>query len=166
MTYLDDFVMASRRQNELIEVKNSELVFAGFGIVAPEYNWNDYEGLDVKGKTIVVMVNDPGYYNKELFKGETMTYYGRWTYKFEEAARQGATGIMIIHDTGAASYGWNVVRSGWTGPQMTLEMEDNGASLAAFEGWFTAESAQKDICLGRRFRQILWKRQKSQDLKR
>lgn len=143
LSYLDDFVMGSRRQNDLVEVKNSELVFAGFGIVAPEYNWNDYEGLDVKGKTIVVMVNDPGYYNKDLFKGETMTYYGRWTYKFEEAARQGATGIMIIHDSGAASYGWNVVRSGWSGPQMTLELEDNGASLAAFEGWFTAESAKK-----------------------
>src|SRR5690606_6770246 len=118
LSYLDDFVMGSRRQNDRIEVKNSELVFAGFGIVAPEYNWNDYEGLDVKGKTIVVMVNDPGFYNKDLFKGETMTYYGRWTYKFEEAARQGATGIMIIHDTGGASYGWDVVRSGWTGPQM------------------------------------------------
>ena len=143
LSLLDDFVMGSRRQSELLEVKNSDLVFAGFGIVAPEYNWNDYEGLDVKGKTIVVMVNDPGFYNKELFKGETMTYYGRWTYKFEEAARQGATGIMIIHDTNAASYGWNVVRSGWTGPQMTLEMEDNGASLAAFEGWFSAESAKK-----------------------
>src|SRR5690606_33416492 len=75
LSYLDDFVMGSRRQNNLVEVKNSELVFAGFGIVAPEYNWNDYEGLDVKGKTIVVMVNDPGYYNKDLFKGETMTYY-------------------------------------------------------------------------------------------
>ncbi len=146
-SYLDDFVMGSRRQNDVVEVKNSELVFAGFGIVAPEYNWNDYEGLDVKGKTIVVMVNDPGYYNKDLFKGETMTYYGRWTYKFEEAARQGATGIMIIHDTGAASYGWNVVRSGWSGPQMTLELEDNGASLAAFEGWFTAESAKKLFAL-------------------
>lgn len=143
LSYLDDYVMGSRRQNENIEAKDSELIFAGFGIVAPEYNWNDYEGLDVKGKTIVVMVNDPGYYNKELFKGETMTYYGRWTYKFEEAARQGATGIMIIHDTGAASYGWNVVRSGWSGPQMTLEFEDNGASLAAFEGWFSSESAQK-----------------------
>jgi Zn-dependent M28 family amino/carboxypeptidase len=147
LTHLDDFVMGSRRQNDLVEVKNSELVFAGFGIVAPEYNWNDYEGLDVKGKTIVVMVNDPGYYNKDLFKGETMTYYGRWTYKFEEAARQGATGIMIIHDTGAASYGWNVVRSGWSGPQMTLEYEDNGASLAAFEGWFTEESAKKLFAL-------------------
>lgn len=143
LSYLDDFVMGSRRQNDLVEVNDSELVFAGFGIVAPEYNWNDYEGLDVKGKTVIVMVNDPGFYNKDLFKGETMTYYGRWTYKFEEAARQGATGILIIHDTGAASYGWNVVRSGWTGPQMTLELEDNGASLAAFEGWFTAESAKK-----------------------
>ena len=147
LTHLDDFVMGSRRQNNVVEVKDSELVFAGFGIVAPEYDWNDYEDLDVKGKTVVVMINDPGYYNKDLFKGETMTYYGRWTYKFEEAARQGATGIMIIHDTGAASYGWNVVRSGWTGPQMTLEFEDNGASLAAFEGWFTAESAKKMLAL-------------------
>src|SRR5690554_1028432 len=147
LSLLDDFVMGSRRQNDLIEVKDSELVFAGFGIVAPEYNWNDYENLDVKGKTVIVMVNDPGFYNKDLFKGETMTYYGRWTYKFEEAARQGATGIMIIHDTGAASYGWNVVRSGWSGPQMTLEFEDNGASLAAFEGWFTAESAKKIFAL-------------------
>lgn len=140
---LDDFVMGSRRQSETTKVEDSELVFAGFGIVAPEYNWNDYEDLDVKGKTVVVMVNDPGFYNQELFKGETMTYYGRWTYKYEEAARQGAAGIMIIHDTKAASYGWNVVRSGWTGPQLTLEMEDEGASLAAFEGWFTREAAEK-----------------------
>ena len=143
LSLLDDFVMGSRRQNDLIEVKDSELVFAGFGIVAPEYNWNDYENLDVKGKTVVVMVNDPGFYNQDLFKGETMTYYGRWTYKYEEAARQGATGIMIIHDTAPASYGWNVVRSGWTGPQLMLEMEDEGASLAAFEGWFSTEAAEK-----------------------
>lgn len=147
LNHLDDFVMGSNRQSKLIEADDSELVFAGFGIVAPEYNWNDYENLDVKGKTVVVMINDPGYYNKDLFKGETMTYYGRWTYKYEEAARQGATGIMIIHDTGAASYGWNVVRSGWTGPQLTLELPDNGESLAAFEGWFTAESAKKIFAL-------------------
>lgn len=147
LTSLDDYVLGSRRQDSEIEVKDSELIFAGFGIVAPEYNWNDYEGLDVKGKTVIVMVNDPGYYNNDLFKGKTMTYYGRWTYKYEEAARQGATGIMIIHDTGGASYGWDVVRSGWTGPQMTLEFADNGASLAAFEGWFTAESAKKIFAL-------------------
>jgi len=140
---LDDFVMGSRQVKENIHVKDSEMIFAGFGIVAPEYNWNDYEGLDVKGKTVVVMVNDPGYYDKSLFKGETMTYYGRWTYKFEEAARQGATGLLIIHDTGAASYGWNVVRSGWSGPQMALLSDDNGASLAKFEGWITADAAKK-----------------------
>lgn len=138
---MDDFVMGSRRQNATIDVAQTPLVFAGFGIVAPEYNWNDYEGLDVKGKTVVVMVNDPGHYDPTLFKGETMTYYGRWTYKFEEAARQGATGVLIIHDTEAASYGWNVVRSGWSGPQMTLELEDDGASLAAFEGWLSAAAA-------------------------
>jgi len=140
---LDDFVMGSRQVKENIHVKDSEMIFAGFGIVAPEYNWNDYEGLDVKGKTVVVMVNDPGYYDKSLFKGETMTYYGRWTYKFEEAARQGATGLLIIHDTGAASYGWNVVRSGWSGPQMALLSDDNGASLAKFEGWITADAAKQ-----------------------
>lgn len=141
--YLDDYVIGSKRLTEEIRVDETELVFAGFGIVAPEYNWNDYEGLDAAGKTVVVMVNDPGYYDKTLFKGDTMTYYGRWTYKFEEAARQGATGVLIIHDTGGASYGWNVVRSGWTGPQLNLQTADNGASRAAFEGWLTAESAEK-----------------------
>ncbi len=140
---LDEFVMGSRQVKESVTVNDSELVFAGFGIVAPEYNWNDYADLDVKGKTVIVMVNDPGYYDKSLFKGETMTYYGRWTYKYEEAARQGASGIMIIHDTGAASYGWNVVRSGWSGPQMNLLTPDDGASLAAFEGWLSADAAKE-----------------------
>lgn len=143
LKHAEDFVMGSRQVKENIHVKDSELIFAGFGIVAPEYNWNDYDGLDVKGKTVVVMINDPGYYDKNLFKGETMTYYGRWTYKFEEAARQGASGLLIIHDTGAASYGWNVVRSGWNGPQMALLSEDNGASLAEIEGWISAESAEE-----------------------
>lgn len=140
---LDEFVMGSRQVKESVTINDSELVFAGFGIVAPEYNWNDYAALDVKGKTVVVMVNDPGYYDKSLFKGGTMTYYGRWTYKYEEAARQGASGVMIIHDTGAASYGWNVVRSGWSGPQMNLLTADDGASLAAFEGWLNADAAKK-----------------------
>lgn len=140
---LEEFVMGSRQVKESVTVNNSELIFAGFGIVAPEYNWNDYANLDVKGKTVVVMVNDPGYYDKSLFKGGTMTYYGRWTYKYEEAARQGASGVLIIHDTGAASYGWNVVRSGWSGPQMNLLTVDDGASLAAFEGWLSADAAKK-----------------------
>ncbi len=140
---LEEFVLGSRQVKESVTVNNSELIFAGFGIVAPEYNWNDYANLDVKGKTVVVMVNDPGYYDKSLFKGGTMTYYGRWTYKYEEAARQGASGVLIIHDTGAASYGWNVVRSGWSGPQMNLLTADDGASLAAFEGWLSADAAKK-----------------------
>src|SRR5690606_2128288 len=119
------------------------LVFAGFGIVAPEYQWDDYAGLDANGKTVVVMVGDPGFYDAGLFKGDTMTYYGRWTYKFEEAARQGATGVLIIHDTDAARYGWNVVRTGWTGPQLALETPDGASLPAALEGWITTEAADR-----------------------
>ncbi len=116
---------------------------AGYGIVAPEYGWNDYEGLDVKGKTVVVLVNDPGFADSTLFKGKTMTYYGRWTYKFEEAARQGAAGVMIVHDTRPASYGWTVVRSGWSKSKLYLEAEDNNKSRALIEGWMTMDSAKK-----------------------
>ena len=143
VTSLDDFVIGTRQLKENIDVASTDLVFAGFGIVAPEYNWNDYEGLDVKGKTVVVMVSDPGRYDKSLFKADTMTYYGRWRYKFEEAGRQGATGILLIHDTQAASYGWEVVRSGWSGPQLDLISEDKGASYPSFEGWISAETTKK-----------------------
>jgi len=141
--HLDDFVIGSKRLQEDIQVDDSELVFVGFGIVAPEYDWNDYKGVDVKGKTVVAMVSDPGHYDKTLFKADTMTYYGRWTYKYEEAARQGATGVLLIHETAAASYGWNVVRSGWSGPQLDLVTEDNGASSTAFQGWINHETATK-----------------------
>ncbi len=145
--YLDDFVIGTRKLKENVQIKNTELVFAGFGIVAPEYDWNDYEGLDVKGKTVVVMVSDPGRYDKNLFKADTMTYYGRWRYKFEEAGRQGAAGILIIHETGAASYGWDVVRSGWSGPQLELTT-NNQDELPEFEGWISLETAQKLFTLG------------------
>lgn len=145
LTYLDQYVIGTKRVQEKVTVDKSQLVFAGFGIVAPEYNWNDYEGLDVKGKTVVVMVNDPGFYDSTLFKGKThtMTYYGRWTYKFEEAARQGATGVLIIHDILPASYGWSVVRSGWSKPKLDLQTADDNQSRAAMEGWLTLESAKK-----------------------
>ncbi|MVT09692.1 M28 family metallopeptidase [Chitinophaga tropicalis] len=145
LTYLDQYVIGTKRVQEKVAVDKSPLVFAGFGIVAPEYNWNDYEGLDVKGKTVVVMVNDPGFYDSTLFKGKThtMTYYGRWTYKFEEAARQGATGVLIIHDILPAAYGWNVVRSGWSKPKLDLQTADDNKSRAAIEGWLTLESAKK-----------------------
>ena len=100
----DDLAVISPRIEEKIEIKGSNLVFAGFGITAPEYDWDDFSGLDVRGKTIVVFVNDPGLYtgNNELFKGREMTYYGRWTYKYEQAARMGATGILLIHETEGA----------------------------------------------------------------
>jgi Zn-dependent M28 family amino/carboxypeptidase len=147
LPYLDEYVIATRRVKEKVSVDKSELIFAGFGIVAPEYKWNDYDGLDVKGKTVVVMVNDPGFYDSTLFKGKTMTYYGRWTYKFEEAARQGATGIIIIHDVLPASYGWNVVRSGWSKPRLDLQTADDNMSRAAMEGWISLASAKKIFAL-------------------
>jgi len=112
LNYLTDFVAGTRRVQDEVSISNSPLVFAGYGIVAPEYGWNDYADLDVKGKTVVVLINDPGFADSTLFKGKNMTYYGRWTYKFEEAARQGATGIIIVHDTEPAAYPWTVVRSG------------------------------------------------------
>lgn len=141
--HLDDYVIGSRHLKDNIDISESALVFVGFGIVAPEFDWNDYEGLDVKGKTVVAMVSDPGRYDQNLFKADTMTYYGRWKYKYEEAARQGAAGILLIHETDAASYGWNVVRSGWSGPQLELVSEDEGASFTPFEGWISNETSQK-----------------------
>ncbi|WP_437921737.1 M28 family metallopeptidase [Sphingobacterium sp. LRF_L2] len=148
-TYLDDFVVGSRLLQSDIQVKDSELVFVGFGIVAPEFGWNDYEGIDVKGKTVVALVSDPGKYDKTLFKADTMTYYGRWTYKYEEAARQGASGILLIHDTDAASYGWNVVRTGWSGPQLNLVDNVEKGKTTAFEGWISSETANKIFALAK-----------------
>lgn len=145
--YLDDYVIGSKRTQKNITIDDSELVFVGFGIVAPEFNWNDYKDVDVKGKTVVAMVSDPGKYDQNLFKADTMTYYGRWTYKFEEAARQGAAGVLLIHDTDAASYGWNVVRNGWTGPQLNLETQTQENNNTAFEGWISAETTKKLFAL-------------------
>lgn len=144
--HLDDYVIGTRKIQDKINIDSTELVFAGFGIVAPEFGWNDYEGLDVKGKTVVVMVSDPGRYDKSLFKADTMTYYGRWKYKLEEAGRQGATGILLIHDTPAASYGWEVVRSGWSGPQLNLTADK--APLADFEGWVSNQTANELFRIG------------------
>jgi Zn-dependent M28 family amino/carboxypeptidase len=141
LKHLDDFVAATRHVVPQVKLQNSDIVFAGYGIVAPEYQWNDYAGLNVKGKTVVVMVNDPGFTDTILFKGKTMTYYGRWTYKYEEAARQGAAGIIIIHDTAPASYPWAVIRSGWSGSKLYLAAKDNNMSRATVEGWISKEAA-------------------------
>ncbi|MCK0180568.1 M28 family metallopeptidase [Flavobacteriaceae bacterium S0862] len=139
---LKDFVVTTNKPVENVSLENSELVFAGYGIVAPEYDWNDYEGIDWKGKTAVVLINDPGFKSGDstLFKGNEMTYYGRWTYKYEEAARQGADGLIIIHDTEPASYGWNVVESGWSGARLTIESD---LPLLNVESWISGESANK-----------------------
>ena len=141
---LDEFVAYTEKVVENVSLEASELVFVGYGVVAPEYNWNDYEGLDVKGKTVVVLVNDPGFASEDstLFKGETMTYYGRWTYKYEEAARQGATGCLIIHETVPAGYGWSVVRNSWSGANLYLDQY--GATYQpTILGWITRDAAIK-----------------------
>lgn len=142
--YRDDMTAWTKQVTEQVEVNDSDMVFVGYGIVAPEYNWNDYEGLDVKGKTVVMFVNDPGFATQDakLFNGNAMTYYGRWTYKFEEAARQGAAMALIIHETDAASYGWGVVAHG-SPIKFDLINENKNADLAKVEGWITTESAEK-----------------------
>jgi Zn-dependent M28 family amino/carboxypeptidase len=142
LKYLDDMVVTSSRTAEAIDIKSSEIVFVGYGIHAPEYNWNDYQDLDVKGKTVVILVNDPGFATQDssLFEGNTMTYYGRWTYKFEEAARQGAEAAIIIHETAPASYGWEVVRNSWSGPQ--YRVAKNGADFLKAEAWIQLDAAR------------------------
>jgi len=142
--YGTDFVANSKHLDPTVSVTDAEVVFVGYGIVAPEYGWNDYEGLDVRGKTVLILVNDPGFATGDtaLFRGNTMTYYGRWTYKFEEASRQGAAAAFVIHETAPAAYGWNVVQSSWTGPQFSLASADGNRSRVAIEGWITLETAQ------------------------
>ena len=139
-----DHVTWTKRVVDATSIESSELVFVGYGIVAPEYDWNDYQGLDMAGKTAVILVNDPGYatQNDELFNGNSMTYYGRWTYKYEEAARQGAAAALIVHETGPAGYPWEVVENSWTGPQFALVADDNNMGRVAVEGWLSDATAQ------------------------
>ena len=134
----------TKRYQDSVSVENSNLVFVCYGVVAPEYNWDDYADIDVKGKTVVMLVNDPGFAtkDKDLFNGNAMTYYGRWTYKFEEAARQGAAAAIVVHETKPASYGWNVVADSWAGGQIDLVRPDKGASRVALEGWLTIEASK------------------------
>jgi len=146
LVYKTDMMAWSTRMVPEIKLENSEMVFAGYGIVAPEYNWNDYKDLDVKGKTVVVLVNDPGFATQDpkLFTGNAMTYYGRWTYKFEEAARQGAAMLLIVHETEAASYGWNVVAG--TSP-IRFELADANKNMhkAQVEGWLSLDAAERSF---------------------
>ena len=142
----DDWVGVTYREEARTRLADSELVFVGYGINAPERGWNDYEGVDMRGKTAVILVNDPDYSNPTLegpFGGKAMTYYGRWTYKYEEAARQGAAAAVIVHDTAPASYGWNVVESSWSGPQAYAQRGANPPPLTTMNGWVQKNVAQR-----------------------
>ena len=140
-----DFVSYTQQEVKEVSVEDSEVIFCGFGITAPEYDWDDFAGMDIKGKTIIVLVNDPGFGGDDptLFKGNTMTYYGRWTYKYEEAARQGAAAVLIVHETTSAGYPWYVVSNSWSGTKLNLRSEDGNKDLAAVQGWITLDAAKK-----------------------
>jgi Zn-dependent M28 family amino/carboxypeptidase len=141
----DDAVIWTKRVVTESSVADSPLVFVGHGVVAPEYGWNDYAGLDMRGKTAVILINDPGWDGEDaaLFNGRAMTYYGRWTYKFEEAARQGAAAALIVHETEPAAYDWNTVRNSWSGAQLDMVTPDGNAGRVPLEGWITREVARR-----------------------
>jgi Zn-dependent M28 family amino/carboxypeptidase len=143
LSYGNDFIGFTPQFKERIVIENSETVFVGFGIVAPEYGWNDYRGLDVHGKTVIMLVNDPGFYDPGLFRGKNMTYYGRWSYKFAEAGRQGATAAILIHETDPASYGWEVVRNSWGRPIFRLDTGAGNAGMCELEAWISLDAAQR-----------------------
>lgn len=144
LEYIKDYIATSSHIKEKVSIQDSELVFAGYGIVTPEYGWNDYQGLDVKGKTVLVLVNDPGFatQNSKLFKGNSMTYYGRWVYKFEEAARQGAKGVWVIHESKAAGYPWQVLTN-TAGSGLYIKTQDGNAKNCALTGWITENAVQQ-----------------------
>jgi Zn-dependent M28 family amino/carboxypeptidase len=144
LRYRSDMVANTYRLEPRTELKNSEIVFVGYGINAPERGWNDYAGLDVRGKTVIILVNDPDWEDAGQtgpFGGRAMTYYGRWTYKYEEAARQGAAAALIVHEDAPASYPWGVVTSSWTGPQYNMDDPAGHADQSKVVGWLTRDAA-------------------------
>ena len=138
-----DVVIGTRTGQAEVKIDASDMVFVGYGVVAPEVGWNDYAGVDVKGKTVVMLINDPGFHTGDaaLFGGKRMTYYGRWTYKFEEAARQGAAAALIIHDDLGAAYPWEVVQNSWGGPQFDLPPSEDPDPRLPAQGWMNAATA-------------------------
>ena len=144
LNYKRDFVGYTERIQDTISITESEVIFCGFGITAPEYQWDDFEGMDVTGKTIIVLVNDPGFGSEDdsFFKGNTMTYYGRWTYKYEEAARRGAAAVLIVHETASAGYPWFVVEGAGSGAKLNLKPEDGAPYKAGIQGWISLDAAR------------------------
>ena len=145
LSFGEQMVLSTRTGQATVKVSDSPLLFVGYGVNAPEAGWNDYAGVDVKGKTVVMLINDPGFHNNDstLFQGRRMTYYGRWTYKFEEAARQGAAAAIIMHDTAGAAYGWDVVKNSWSGSQFDLPAGEEPGPRLPMQGWITGEVASK-----------------------
>jgi len=148
-----DYIALSSRYVPDVDVAKSDVVFVGYGVVAPEYGWDDYKGVDVKGKTILMLINDPAIpdpqnpskLDDKMFKGEAMTYYGRWTYKYEIASEKGAAAAIIIHETGPAGYPFEVVADSWGGENFGIERPDNNAGRVAIEGWMTYDKAA-ELC--------------------
>ena len=144
LLYPSDLVVWTAQATNKIDIPLAEFVFCGFGIDAPEFGWNDFEGVDVRGKIVIAMVNDPGFYDAQLFQGKNMTYYGRWTYKFEQAQRLGAAGCLVLHNTAAASYDWHVCENGHIDSNLALyDAETRNAGELAVKGWFHEDGCRK-----------------------
>ena len=151
LNFPDDYVASSAHLQNEIKVENSDIVFVGYGIVAPEYGWDDYKGVDVKGKTILMLINDPPVpdpkdptkLDEKMFKGRAMTYYGRWTYKYEIAAKMGAAAAVIIHETEAAAYPYSVVRTSWSKENFELDAADKNIGTVPVRSWITLDVAKK-----------------------
>lgn len=143
LTQGEQIVISTRRPADQVRLDDLPLVFVGYGTTAPERNWDDFKDVDVRGKVIVVLVNDADYEQPELntFNGRAMTYYGRWTYKYEEAARRGAAGVLVVHETAPASYGWTTVKNSWSGPQFDIVRENAAAERVPLEGWIQRDVA-------------------------
>ena len=144
LEYWDDFIAGSGVQSDKSQIDDAEVVFIGYGIDAPEYGWDDFQGADLKGKVLLVMNNDPDW-DPELFEGNRRLYYGRWTYKYELAAQHGAAGAIIIHTTPSAGYGWQVVQNSWTGAQFELPAGDEPRSQVS--AWITEEAARELVAI-------------------
>jgi Zn-dependent M28 family amino/carboxypeptidase len=168
-----DYVAVSRRFVPESKVENSDVVFVGYGVVAPEYGWDDYKGLDVRGKTIVMLINDPqvpasgdpAKLDDKMFKGKAMTYYGRWTYKYEIAAQKGAAAAVIIHETGPAGYPYEVVSGSWSRENFDIQTPDKNMGRAAVESWITTDRAKELFTAGGQDFDALKKAALSKDFK-
>src|SRR4051812_728012 len=158
----DDYIAGSGVQTPTAAIENASLVFVGYGIEAPEYQWNDFKGVDVKGKVLVMLNNDPDW-DPKLFAGNTRLYYGRWTYKFESAARHGAAGAIIVHTTPSAGYPWQVVQSSWGGTQFELPAESE--PRIQLKGWATEDAARRLLKAGGADLDALVKQAKSRSFK-